>query len=134
MTLHPALLQFLGSLAAILALAFAAWRLKLGPAPRLADEAAARHAADQAESGFEPVALALDSEGRGALLRDAEGRVLALRAHGAHFAGRILPPGTRVRQEGDRLEIDPGERFFGRVTLTLRDAAEWARLIGRETD
>lgn len=131
MNLHPALLQFLGSLAAILALAGLAWWLKLGAAPRLTDEAAARRAAEEAESGFDPVAVTLDREGRGALLRDRAGRILLLRAHGSHFAGRILPPHTRVTQDAGTLEIDPGERFYGRVSLAVEDAPGWAQRIER---
>ncbi len=63
MDVPPALLQFLGSLVAILALAGLAYWLKLGPAPQLTDETAARRAADYAVSGYEPVAIGLDRDG-----------------------------------------------------------------------
>ncbi|WP_370033688.1 hypothetical protein [Qipengyuania mesophila] len=129
MDLPPALLQFLGSLIAILALAGVAWWLKLGPEPRLADEDAARRAADEAISGFEPVAIGLDRSGRGALMRDAAGRILLLRPHGVHFAGRLLPREARARLEGDELEIDPGERRYGKARLVLEDASAWASAI-----
>jgi hypothetical protein len=129
MTLPPALLQFLGSLGAILALAgFARW-LRLGPAPRLADEAAARRAADAAVSGYEPVAIALDRDGRGALLRDAAGRLLLLRPHGSHFAGRILTGSAAARTDGEALVIDSGERRYGSARLLLSDPRAWASAI-----
>lgn len=129
MDLHPAILQFLGSLAAILALAGIARWLKLGPEPRLRDEAEARIAAEEAVSGFEPVKIGLDREGRGALMRDAAGRVLLLRPHGSHFAGRLLLPGARATREGDAIAIDCGERRYGVVRLALADPAAWERAI-----
>jgi hypothetical protein len=129
MDFPPALLQFLGSLIAILALAGLAWWLKLGPAPRLADEASARAAADEAVPGFDPIAIGLDREGRGALLRDAAGRVLLLRPHGVHFAGRVLTGMARARVEEGTLVIDTGERRYGSARLLLDDAAAWAETI-----
>lgn len=129
MDLPPALLQFLGSLAAILALAGIAWWLKLGPAPRLADDAAARAAADEAVSGFDAVAIGLDSKGRGALLRDATGRVLLLRTHGVHFAGRILGPDANTEVFDRTIVIDTGERRYGAARLELDDPASWAKAI-----
>ena len=129
MDLPPALIQFAGSLVAILALAGIAWWLKLGPEPRLADDEAARIAADEAVSGFEPIAIGRDRDGRGAVMRDAAGRVLLLRPHGGHFAGRLLSGETRVRRDGDALEIDPGERRYGPARLVLDDPAAWVAAI-----
>ena len=129
MTLPPALLQFLGSLAAILVLAAVAWRLKLGPEPRLEDEKAACRAADEAVSGFEPVAIGLDREGRGALLRDAGGRILLLRPHGSHFAGRLLSDRADARIEDGVLFIDTAEKRYGSARLALADASAWMQAI-----
>ena len=129
MTLPPALLQFLGSLAAILVLAAIAWRLKLGPEPRLDGENAARRAADEAVSGFEPVAIGLDSEGRGALLRDSGGRVLLLRPHGSHFAGRLLSDQADARIEDGVLVVDTAEKLYGSARLALADASAWMQAI-----
>ena len=108
-SLPPALLQFLGSLVAILALAALAWWLKLGPEPRLGCREEALRAADEAVSGFEPLDCAIDAEGRGALLRDEHGRVLLLRPHGSHFAGRILTAAATARVEGEQIVIDTAE-------------------------
>ncbi|WP_291179035.1 hypothetical protein [Erythrobacter sp.] len=129
MDLPPALLQFLGSLVAILALAGLAYWLKLGPAPRLDSEDAARLAADEAVSGYEPVAIGLDREGRGAVMRDAAGRVLLLRRHGVHFAGRLLTPAARARAKGEALVIDTAEKRYGVARLLLDDPASWAKAI-----
>lgn len=129
MDFPPALLQFLGSLLAILALAWIARWLRLGPAPKLRDEADARRIADQIVNGYVPVAVALDSEGKGALMRDADGRLLLIRPHGTHFAGRILTPGASARCEGEGLIIDSGERHFGSTRLVLPDPQGWARAI-----
>lgn len=121
--------QFLGSLAAILALAALAWWLKLGPEPRLANEAEARQAAQEAVDGFEPGIIAIDREGRGALLCDGSGRLLVLRPHGTHFAGRILTPHARVQLTDGKLDIDTGERRFGTVRLEIDDAPAWVQRI-----
>lgn len=129
MDLPPTLLQFLGSLLAILALAGIARWLKLGPEPRLNDEESARIAADEAVSGYEPVAIGMDRLGCGAVMRDAEGRVLLLRPHGVHFAGRILTSEASAIREGDTLEIDTGEKRYGAVRLVLDDAGAWAQAI-----
>jgi hypothetical protein len=129
MDFPPALRQFVGSLVAILARAWIASGLRLGPAPKLKDEADARRIADQAISGYVPVALALDRDGKGALMRDADGRLLLIRQHGTHFAGRILTPGASARCEGEALIIDSGERHFGSTRLVLPDPQGWARAV-----
>lgn len=129
MDVPPALLQFLGSLVAILALGGLAYWLKLGPAPRLTDEAAARRAAEEAVSGYEPVAIGIDREGRGAVMRDAAGQILLLRAHGVHFAGRILTPEARAYRSDTALVIDTAEKRYGSARLVLDDPAAWVLAI-----
>ena len=129
MEIPPALLQFLGSLAAIFALAGLAFWLKLGPERVLASQDEARAIADEAVSGFDAVHVSLDTQGRGALLRDRRGRILLLRPHGAHFAGRILAPEARARMESDVLIIDTAERRYGTARLRIEDASAWIRAI-----
>ncbi|MHA6332540.1 hypothetical protein ACXYL9_02560 [Qipengyuania sp. CAU 1752] len=124
-------LQLVGSLVAIVALAGLARWLGLGREPRLADEDAARRAADEAFDGFEPLRCGLDQDGRGALLEDAEGRILLLKPHGNFFAGRLLGPVARANRADNTLTIDGGERRFGKVTLALEDAAYWEETIDR---
>ena len=129
MDLPPALLQFLGSLVAILALAAIAWAMKLGPEQRLKSREEALEAAEEAVSGFSAVALALDADGRGALLRDAQGRVLLLRPHGTHFAGRVLTAAAKACLEGDALVIDTAEKRYGAARLRVDDADAWMQAI-----
>ena len=127
--MDPQLLQFLGSLLAILVLSAIAWGLKLGPERKLDSEAQARRAADDAIDGFEPVDVSLDAQGRGALLQDAGGRILLLRPHGTHFAGRLLTTAATARIEGDTLYIETSEKRFGPARLTLVDATAWVQRI-----
>ncbi|EDL49034.1 hypothetical protein [Erythrobacter sp. SD-21] len=123
------LLQFLGSLAAILVLAAIARWLKLGPSPRLASEDEARTASQEAADGFHPTHIGLDKEGSGALLANAAGEVLLLRPHGTHFAGRILTPAARVRLEDGGLAIDTAERRFGTAHLAIDNPQAWVQRI-----
>ena len=124
--------QFAVSLAAILALAWLARRLGLGGDVRLRDAADARERAGQALCGFEAAEVALDRAGIGALLRDASGRVMLLRRHGAQFAARLLDSHAGVRLDRQFLTIATGERSFGSVTLDLGDkAAVWASSLRR---
>lgn len=129
MDLPPALLQFLGSLVAILALAAFARALKLGSEPRIASIDEARRAADEAVSGFDPIKIGLDDDGRSALLMEAEGRILLLRPHGSHLAGRILTAAARARIEEGTLVVDTAEKRYGAARLRLADPSAWMQAI-----
>ena len=131
MGLTPDLLRFAGSLIAILLLAGLAWSLKLGPQRQMDSDEAAREAAREALDGFEPVALARDREGRAALLRDADDRLLLIRQHGTHFAGRLLRENASARIENGTLIVDSGERRYGAVRLAIADAEAWRDAIAR---
>ncbi|HMO67692.1 MAG TPA: hypothetical protein PKD92_07415 [Novosphingobium sp.] len=116
-----------GSLLAVIALVVLTRVLGLGGEPRIRDADHARELANEALFGFEPVEIGLDKAGYGALLRDAAGRVLLLRRHGTHFAGRLLDRQTQARLDRNFLMIQPADRFFGTVTLNLgREAQVWA--------
>ena len=123
------LIQFLGSLAAILLLAAIARGFRLGPAPELKDESDARRAADEAVDGFAPLEIALDAQGRGAVMSDAQGRILLLRPHGTHFAGRLLTARAKARIEGETLVVDTAERRFGAAHLEVADPQAWVQRI-----
>ncbi|NVD44651.1 hypothetical protein [Qipengyuania atrilutea] len=123
--------QIAGSLAAILLLFLLAGWLKLGRDARLTDERQVRELADETWSGFDAVAIGLDREGRGALAADREGRILLLRLHGAHGAGRLLERGTSAERDGETLRISTSDKRFGSVTLDLGgEAAAWEARIG----
>jgi hypothetical protein len=122
-----ALAQFAASLAAILALAALSHWLKLGGDDRLRDEDAARRLAGEAIDGFDPVAVAIDRAGIAALARDAAGRVMLLRRHGAKWAARLLDSHAHTRLDRNFLTVATGERTFGAITLDLgAEAQAWA--------
>lgn len=128
------LLIFLGSLVAILALAWFARKLDLGGDARIRDEAQARELADEAMSGFVPVDVALDRAGMGALLRDEDGRIMLLRRHGSHFASRLLDSHSHVRLDRTNLTLATSDKRFGSVTFDLGEkAAIWAASLRRMT-
>lgn len=136
MEIPPALLQFLGSLAAILAIAWLVLKLKLGGDVRIRGEDHARELADEQVHGYQPTEIAIDQAGYGAIMRDADGRVLVLRRHGAHFAGRVLSDRATSRLDQRKLVIGTDDARFGTVTLDLGDdpdngAAHWAESLRR---
>ena len=125
-------LQFAGSLAAILVLAWFARRLGLGGDPRLRDPEEARRLAEEALCGFEATDVAVDRAGIGALLRDRDGRVMLLRRHGARWAARLLDGHEGVRLDRTFLTVATAERSFGAITLDLGDEAQvWAGSLRR---
>lgn len=123
------LLQFAGSLAAVLLLVAVAWHLRLGGEATIADEAEARELADNALCGFDAADIALDRTGRGALLRDAAGRIMLLSPHGNRFVGRLLDARARARLDGERLKIAVGDAHLAPARLVLADAPAWCRAI-----
>jgi hypothetical protein len=116
-----------GSILAILALAWVAKRMGLGGDVRIRDEDHARQLADEAICGFEPVDIILDKARIGALMKDAAGRHLLIRRHGAQFAARLLDGHAKSRLDQNFLTIGTGEKSFGKVTLNLGpEAQHWA--------
>lgn len=126
------LATFGASLAAILGLAWLARWMDLGGDLRIRDADHACFLANQAVEGFEPVDLVLDKAGIGALLRDADGRQMLLRRHGAAWVGRLLDDRTEARLDRDFLVIGTGEKTFGTITLHLGEATGvWAAGLRR---
>ncbi len=119
--------KILASLAAILALAWLCRRLGLGGDVRIRDADHARALANEALFGFEPVEIAVDRAGIGALLRDAGGRQMIVRRHGARFVGRLLDPAIEARLDRGFLTVATGEPGAAPVTLDLGARAQfWA--------
>ena len=128
--MDTALLQLLGSLVAILVLAGIAWTLKLGAGPELTRSEDAMALAREADTGFDPVEAACSRDGNAAIAADARGRIMVLRRHGSHFAGRVLEPGAQARRDGAIVTIVTTDRRYGRVTLDLGDQAQaWASRV-----
>lgn len=131
MEIHPLLVQFGGSLAAILALYVLARALGLGASKGLRNEDDVRDAADEVESGFDAERIAIDRKGQSALARDGTGRILIIKRHGNQFAGRILCSTASVREEVDAIIVDPGEARFGKVRLVIDNPGSWVDAINR---
>lgn len=78
--------------------------------------------------GFSPIGIILAQDGRGALLRDREGRVAVIAPVGAHFLARILKPGVQVKRMADG-RVDLRGLDFA-ATLDLRqDADHWFSVL-----
>ena len=124
-----ALIQFGGSLIAIFALAgLAAW-LGLGRKPKLAGEADAQRWAGEVHDGYASIRVAVDAEGRGAILEDASGQLMVLRPHGGHFAGRLLSTDARAESDDGKIIVDCAEPQFGVLNFKIADPAIWAQRI-----
>ena len=99
------------------------------------DDAHAIRLAEEAEAGFRGIEVARDRAGFAAIVRNAEGRQLLVRAHGNHFAARPIDSHVMGRLDKDFLTLTMPEKTFGAVTLHLgKDAGMWAsrmREIGR---
>lgn len=121
------LIQLGASLVAVLFVAWLVKRMGLGADPRIADDAHAIRLADDAETGFGGVEVARDRAGFAAIVRNAEGRMLLIRAHGNHFAARPVDAEVEGRLDKDFLTLTIPERTFGAVTLHLgKEAGVWA--------
>ena len=130
MTMAVAVLAL--SLVAVLLLVAIAAGLGLGEDVRLRDEDEAVALAQAAVCGFHPVEIALDRAGIGALLRDAAGRVMVIKRHGARFSARLVTSHAGTRLDQTLLTVSTGEACFGSVTLDLgRDAQTWAGSLRR---
>ena len=66
-----------------------------------------------------------------ALLRDADDRLLLIRQHGSHFAGRLLGENASARIENGTLIVDSGEQRYGAVRLAIADPEAWRDAIAR---
>lgn len=125
------LFQLLLSLAAVIILVLIVRTMRLGASPAFHEPDDARHAAAAMAEGFDPVDIGVDRDGTAALLADGKGRVLLLRAHGAHIAGRLLEASASARLEGETLVVDPADRRFGPVHLHLAEPERWQNLVNR---
>lgn len=120
-------IQLGASLVTVLFIAWLVRRIGLGADPRIADAAQAIRLAEEAEAGFRGVEVARDRAGFAAIVRNAEGRMMLVRAHGNHFAARPMDASVEGRLDKDFLTLTTPERTFGSVTLQLgKEAGMWA--------
>ncbi|MBN8845655.1 MAG: hypothetical protein J0H88_20645 [Sphingomonadales bacterium] len=121
------LIQLGASLAAVLFIAWLVRTIGLGADPRIQDAEHAIRLAEEAETGFRGIEVARDRAGFAAIVRNAEGRMMLVRAHGNHFAARPVDEKVVGRLDKDFLTLTMPERTFGAVTLQLgKDAGVWA--------
>ena len=123
-------LIFGASLIAILAVSWLVKAMRLGTDPRITSKAQAFAIADSVLYGFDGVDAAIDKAGYGAIVRNAKGQQMLVRAHGNHFVGRLLDKSFEGRLSHTQLTLESTERTFGATTLDLgKDAQVWtARL------
>ena len=131
MEIDPQILVFAGSLIAIFALYLLTRWLGLGGKPVLGNEVAVKAAAGEVEDGFVAERISIGRDGHAALAANPAGRIMVIKRHGNHFAGRVLTSRARAREEVDALIVDCGEARFGPVRLSLDDASAWADRINR---
>jgi hypothetical protein len=113
-----------GSIIAILAVfALVRWMGFGAQHSRIRDADHAIKLAEEAEIGFGGVRASIDAAGYGALVTNASGAVMLVRAHGNHFAARRIGPGWHARLNRRNLELTAEEHAFGTVTLDLGDEA-----------
>lgn len=119
-----------GSLAAILMLAWTAHLLRLGRDARIESPEEAAAAAETALAGFAVADVVLGADGAGALALGEDGRLAAIKLHGARPAVREVR-WSAVRLSAGGAVIDTGERRFGIVTLAGVDAVHLRRFTAR---
>ena len=129
MNIDGAILQFGGSLIAILLLAGLAYWLGLGGKPKIISAEHATRLAGEVVFGFDASECSIDSEGASALLSDRTGRIMVLKRHGSQFAGRILNSNSNADAKGDQLEVESGERRYGSVSMLIPNAQDWAKRV-----
>jgi hypothetical protein len=121
------LVQTGASLVTVLFVAWLVGRIGLGADPRIADADHAIRLAEEAEAGFRGIEVARDRAGFAAIVQNAEGRMMLVRAHGNHFAARPVDASVIGKLDKDFLTLTTPERTFGAVTLQLgKDAGMWA--------
>lgn len=131
MEIPPLLLQFVGSLVAILALYWLARALKLGRQSSLGDEESVRFAAEEAQDGFAATRVAISRGGGAALASNAQGQIMLIKRHGTQLAGRILSSQAQVHEEVDAIIVECGDARFGKVRLSLETPSVWVDAINR---
>ena len=114
----PTVGPLIGSLIAVILLTKVARWMGLGVThERIVDEQHAIRLAEEAECGFDGTAADVDAAGYGAIVRNATGAMMLVRANGNRFAARRIDTGFTARLDRNRLWLQSGERTFGRVEL-----------------
>ena len=85
----------------------------------------AAEASESAAAVFQParaVRSFVSDDGRAAVVASDDHRLCLVKRHGAHPATRLLTRPVPHRSDGNAIVIDPGDRMFGAVRVTLPQA------------
>lgn len=123
------LVQLIGSIIAVLAIASLVWYLGLGKAV-LADDAQARRMVNDMLSGFDADDVILSKDNQAALIFGKDGSFAILKRHGAKFAARRLKLPAQIIHGDGFIEIDSGEFAYGKISINLSET-EAKRLADR---
>ena len=109
------------SFAGVLALVGFARLLRVGRGEPLTRDEVEAHAARQ----FAPARVTdtfLSTDGQAAVVAADTHRLYLVKRHGVHPASRLLGLSPKWHPDGDALVIDPADRMFGAVRLSLPPA------------
>ena len=110
------ILKLVGSLIAILVLAWLARALGFGAGGWIASEDQARAEAEASFAGFRAARATLSSDGASALVEGTDGSFVILKRHGVHPAGRRVTP-DQLRQTAEGTRVETGDARFGTVLV-----------------
>lgn len=114
-----------GSAAVVAFMVLAAYLLGFRAKTQIDHEMLARFAALE---GAQVEAAAIAANGRAALARLADGRLLVARAMGADVSARVTPAASiNVRLKGDRLRATFADLGFPPLRMKLQDSPAWLR-------
>lgn len=117
--------SLIGSIVAVAAMVGFAVALGFRDTARIADEAQLARLVAEAEPEARIVHALIGADGRAALARLADGRVLAAAAMGADISLRIAEPGrARIRRRPGRISIALGDVGFPHLHLRIEGGSE----------
>lgn len=124
------MLIFGASLVTILVVSWLVPKFGLGTDPRIKSKEQAFAIAEQVIYGFDGTDAAIDHAGYGAIVYNAKGQQMLIRANGNFFVGRLLDKSFTGRLSHNDLTLESTEKTFGKTTLNLgKNAQYWtARL------
>ena len=115
--------QFLGSLIAVTALVGLAHWLGFSRTGRLADKEEAALVARLTPGGFDPLDIAMDTGGRGALCRDEAGKLVLVAPHGGQLIPHRIARGTapHINDKCVSLTLPSGRTIELELSISVAD-------------
>ncbi len=112
------------SVVAVLLLIGLAWAMGFRSRPSL-DEAAARDEAEGRLAGFRATHIALARDGRGAVLRGADGTLALVLPFGDSWLSRKLPQAVPISHQDGLLRVKLDEPMLAEASLPLERLPAW---------